>query len=173
MRLGTELKEWSAQTEFAHAYSKHLSYLLEFQLQGHRYAPLSEKMLTNNDHSTKHENKFEQQNANLYSTYLELKYSLPNQLMTKLGVRNNIWRSSEKSRWDIDIHWLTDLYVNHECGMEFTFDRFIQFRHVLEGLPVGWSHNVAFSANNYFPPEITHQYYTGFFWKPTTKTQLI
>ncbi|MCD8165278.1 MAG: hypothetical protein LUE93_03615, partial [Bacteroides sp.] len=172
LRLGTELKEWSVQTELTHAYSEHFSYLLGLQLQGHHYGPLSEKTLTNNDHSTKHKNKFEKQNANLYSAYLELKYSLPDRLMTKLGIRNNIWRSAEKNRWNIDIHWLTDLYVNQQCGMEFTFDRFLQFRHVLEGLPVGWSHNVAFSADSYFPPEITHQYYAGFFWKPATKTQI-
>lgn len=162
LRLGTELGEWSGKVQLSHSLSEKLSYLAGIQLQSLTFIPLAEKKLGDEPKN----NKYDKQNGDLYSGYLELKYALPELITNKLGIRGSGWSINNEMKWNIELHLLTDIYLSKMWGIEITYDRFIQYQHVLEGLPTGWSNNVIIPADSQFPEEKTNQFYTGFFWRP-------
>lgn len=110
-------------------------------------------------------NKFGKQTGHLSASYAEVNYALSGVIAASLGFRNSIWTIHGKNNWDFDIHALANIYLTGQWGVELTYDRLVQYFHVLEGLPVGWSHNVVMPADERFPNEITDQFFSGIYWK--------
>lgn len=165
LRLGSGIDEFSAGINLLHRTTDRLNIKVGVQYQSKRYEPLSEKSMVSDDVSTDYENKFGSQTGNLSSAFMEIKYILPQAISASLGYRNSIWSIADKNNWDFDLHFLADIYLTERWGIEMTYDRFVQYFHVLEGLPLGWSHNVVAPADERFPNEITNQVFTGVYWK--------
>ena len=82
----------------------------------------------------------------------------------KGGLRYNLFLDDiHQAHYDVDIHLLGSTFLTHQIGLEATFDRLTQFRHTLEGLPVGWALDLRIPASNAFPPEVSNQFYLGAF----------
>lgn len=105
----------------------------------------------------------------LLSFFGETAYT-PNRLLNmRIGYRHTFQRTENDTYSNFDVHFLSHLFLSENWGLELTFDRLNQYYHVLEGLPTGWSMNIMTPSNKDFPAELTHQYYSGFFWKKSMK----
>ncbi len=165
LRLGSGINEFSAAINFSYQTTDKMNIKAGLQYQSKEYEPLSEKTMIQDDSMVDYENKFGNQSGHLSSSYMEIKYTLPQAITASVGFRNSIWNINEVNSWDFDFHALTDIYISEQWGAELTYDRFVQYYHVLEGLPVGWSHNVVTPADDQLPQEITDQLFAGIYWK--------
>lgn len=71
----------------------------------------------------------------------------------------------QDSFFNADFHVLSDIYVLKDKGFEFSYDKALQFFHVLEGLPSGWNQDMMMACDTSFPEEAMKQFYFGFFGK--------
>lgn len=101
----------------------------------------------------------------LFSIFGEAVYNLNKLLNMRLGYRHTFQKTETNIYSNFDLHFLGHLFLSENWGLELTFDRLNQYYHVLEGLPTGWSMNIMIPSSQDFPAELTHQYYSGVFWK--------
>ena len=162
LRLGTEQTEWSGKATWMHQLSDDLSYTAGVQVQALSYVPLSEKIL----HQVERTNgQQEEQNGTLSSLFGEVNYMQTGRWNGKVGFRLGHWNANGYRTWNADFHALIDIFLPQGHGIELTCDRMVQYFHVLEGLPIGWSHSVVTASDRQFREETTHQGYAGWFWK--------
>lgn len=102
--------------------------------------------------------------STILAGFVSLSYSIPDRMETTLGLRESascvsgVWRSA------LDVRLKSDVYVARGFGFELTADKFTQFHHVLEGLPVGWALDIAIPSFDKYPEESTYQGYLGAFF---------
>ena len=97
---------------------------------------------------------------NLFSAYVEAGYIIPEKLELSLG-----FRGSKR----LDLRFLADYYFSDKTGVELAADQLTQYHHVVEGLPTGWTLDIAVPADRQFPEEITRQLYAGVFYRSSSE----
>ena len=99
------------------------------------------------------------------SVFASADYTIPGVVESSLGIRPTLALSKGKVRANFDFHAKADVFFNKNLGVEALVDRMVQYHHVLEGLPVGWSVDIRIPSYTDFPEEITNQGYLGLFYK--------
>lgn len=95
-----------------------------------------------------------------------LRYNLYQNRKMKLNSDTKAESNEDRKLFhDLEFRLRTSAFLTQNSGVEFTYDRLTQFRHVLEGLPIGWSMDPIIPASDQFRPEKSDQLYLGGFWK--------
>ncbi|MDR3219720.1 MAG: TonB-dependent receptor plug domain-containing protein [Dysgonamonadaceae bacterium] len=79
------------------------------------------------------------------------------------GIRESYYRIHDYHSFDNNIHLALSIELSKKNGLELSYDRFSQFYHVLEGLPVGWNLDLMIPSDKQFQPEKAQQFYVGGF----------
>lgn len=92
--------------------------------------------------------------------------------LLRVGGRLNLfysWRDKdyyrEKLRFDPEASLLIRYRMRDGLGLETTIDRVVQYYHLLEGIPLGWSLDMTVPSSGVLPPERALQGYSGLFWE--------
>ena len=99
------------------------------------------------------------------SAFASAEYTVPGVIESSLGIRPTLALCKRNIRANFDFHAKADVFFNRNLGAEAVVDRMVQYHHVLEGLPVGWSVDIRIPSYADFPEEITNQGYLGLFYK--------
>jgi hypothetical protein len=79
-----------------------------------------------------------------------------------LGLRGNLYHIQNFNKFMPDIHFAVDRKLPNNWLFTASADQTTQYKHVLEGLPVGWALDMLVPATSKGRPEIARQLYAGF-----------
>lgn len=163
LRVQSTLSEKVLQTTLVHE-QKLWSLQAGILYKGRQFQPVSQKMLIGKDTATNLNNPLL---SNSFVLFSEAKFKY-NQLLTTLGVRENLYNTNELKSLLTDIRLTTVYEISANSGIEFSYDLLSQTHHAVEGLPMGWSLDLLVPADSFFLPEKSQQFYAGGYW--TNKT---
>lgn len=98
--------------------------------------------------------------SHLASAFACLEYNT-SVLRLEGGVRQSWHITGENRETGTDIRIKGDWTLMPQFGLEVSVDRLTQYRHVLEGLPLGWDVDMQVPSTSEFPREHTVQGYVG------------
>ena len=167
--VSSELDEWALNAKLNYSISDKLLINGGATFQKQVFKPGNEKYVVS--HSDVHHTEI--QPNNLLSFFGETAYNPNKYINLRLGYRHTFQKTKSDNFSNFDVHFLSHIFLTDSWGVELTFDRLNQYYHILEGLPTGWSMNIMTPGSKEFPAELTHQYYSGVFWKKDlNKTKL-
>ena len=167
--VSSELDEWAMNAKLNYSVNDKLLINGGATFQKQVFKPGNEKYVVSQSDIT----HIETLPNNLLSFFGETAYNPHKFINLRLGYRHTFQKTETDSHSNFDMHFLTHFFLADNWGIELTFDRLNQYYHILEGLPTGWSMNIMIPASKEFPAELTHQYYSGIFWKKDlNKTKL-
>lgn len=164
LKLGSQLNEATAQSQAEIQINNRFSSTVGIVGSVHNYFPSTAKSVTSTNVSTLQEQQFL---ISIFSGFAQLKYKLPNRLSISAGYRHYLQKYAHSYRNNFDLHFLADITLGKNWGIETTLDKLTQYSHVLEGLPTGWPLNITIPSYSRFPEETINQFYSGWFWKYT------
>lgn len=164
LAMGSSLRETAARIVLFHRLSDYINLTYGGAYQKQRF--LSASLEFNNGLSKKVDSKFNP--SVLMSAFIDADYCIPNKWDIKLGYRQSLQRFNGNLLSNFDAHCLSHFYFNARLGIEASLDRMNQYYHQLEGMPTGWSMSIVVPADDYYRPELMHQFYSGLFWNPVT-----
>lgn len=111
-------------------------------------------------------------NIVLSSIWFQTEYRIPNRLTLKASVRGNVYHgldslaseatfSNKGWRIDPELSAVAKLDITPHLAFETTYDRLLQYYHILEGLPVGWSLDLMVPTTKNVSPEMAEQVCAG------------
>lgn len=157
----SSLDEWSLNAKMNYQLNSKMQMNAGLTYQNQVFKPGNEKFVVGSSDIS----SVEQQPNGLLSLFGEAAYNATQFIDMRLGYRHTFQKTNNDTRSNFDVHFLSHLLLTDSWGVELTFDRQNQYYHILEGLPTGWSLNIMTPSSDKFPAELTHQYYSGLFWK--------
>lgn len=99
----------------------------------------------------------------LAGVWLQADYSIKDKLSVKAAVRGHYYDNlkADDKRFDPEASLLTKVNLNKWLTLEVSGDRLVQYYHILEGLPVGWSLDMIVPSGAEVPPETALQANAG------------
>jgi hypothetical protein len=158
--LNSELYETAIKSIFSTELKQHVSFSAGTELKQQRIRPSNKKYLKASEVTTISEKVY---NPVTLALFGELKYDWRKWTGT-LGLRETYYHTSHRDFLKTDVHLNLQYYFFNDMGAEFCYDRMNQFRHVVEGLPTGWSMDLIIPSMSSYPPEKADQFYLGGFW---------
>lgn len=79
----------------------------------------------------------------------------------KASARSSVFFSGDKRWFAPEIDLLAEYYLSDDWLINITADRLVQFKHTLEGIPLGWSMDMIVPTDASIPPETAWQGYAG------------
>ena len=163
LRLHTTLNEFVVQSEAIYRFRK---FILNtgLQVKTQNIKPAAERMYIGQNSNNPNRYAYEPVTN---STFLvafangEYKYEI---FSASLGLRETLYATETKNFLDGNIRVSFSVELTKQTGAEVSYDRFSQFHHVVEGLPVGWSIDLLIPADTLYRPERAQQLYGGGFW---------
>ena len=104
----------------------------------------------------------------LWNAWLQAEYQIPEKLSLKASARYNHYRNYDfhpsalayreyGEREDPEVNASAKWNVTPHLALEATYDRLVQYYHILEGLPVGWSLDMIVPTGEKVLPETSQQ----------------
>lgn len=159
--VSSELDEWALNAKLNYSVNDKLLINGGATLQKQVFKPGNEKYVVSHSDVSHTETL----PNTLLSVFGETAYNPNKRLNMRLGYRHTFQKTETDNYTNFDVHFLNHIFLTDNWGVELTFDRLNQYYHILEGLPTGWSMNIMTPGSKEFPAELTHQYYSGIFWK--------
>jgi hypothetical protein len=99
-------------------------------------------------------------NSNIMAFYGQIIWDNPIAKFT-FGGRGNFYNTSKYKNFSMDIHFMAERNLWKKVSLNISVDQVHQFRHVLEGLPIGWALDMTVPSTKQCKPEFSRQIYTG------------
>ncbi len=160
LRIGTTLDEVALHGLMHYQWTPRLAFKGGLEYRHQQFIPSTEKVLFKNQKQLNYTPKLA---VNAISLHAQMQYQISKRYSFLLGTRLTHQSGETSNHTNIDFHALSDIYITKQLGLELSYDKMVQYFHVFEGLPTGWSFNIMTPADASYPEEITHQLYTGLF----------
>lgn len=156
LRLNTSIFESNIKFILRHQ-SENYKIETGVEVKWQKFSPGNKKLINENKVNNIH-----------IKTYMPLTFSfysdltlIGNKWTSIIGYRGNKYVLNEYNNFTADIHYDFQYKMNRYSGIELSFDKLSQFRHVVEGLPIGWTMDLIVPSTKTLLPEKTHQLYAG------------
>ena len=158
----SKLSEISLKSSLLYKKSPLLNSKLGIHISQQDFRPISEKYYLDENDDEERSSEFDKINKqNYYSFFVNNKFNISDKLVLDLGLRATVFGESSSKLFSLDYRLASMYSFSPKLGLKFTVDRFSQFNHTIEGLPLGWATDLKVPADDEFPEEITDQYYLG------------
>jgi len=162
LKLRSSLTEYACQTSL-HYVINTISIDIGSKFSQQQFNPVSEKLIVSQSGTSNLDDAI--YHSSLISPYADFNINI-NNISLSLGLRGNRFGDGLSSSWDLNSHAAIGIEFYEHIGLEMSYDKLSQYRHVLEGLPVGWSLDLIVPAGKNLKPETSEQVYVGTYWMP-------
>ncbi len=100
----------------------------------------------------------------IYSVCSDFEMKKDQLFKINLGLRYNVFNTKQITYHDIEARLSSIYHFVKNIGVEFDYDRLVQYQHSLEGLPLGWSVDLLVPSGAILKPERANQFYLGSFY---------
>jgi hypothetical protein len=159
LEMNTSLKEHDIKTVLHYRLNK-FDIETGIEVKWQKYCPSNKILYTESNTNTIYEKEYKPFSAMIFG---DLNFN-GNKYISTLGTRGTFYQIGDFKTFATDIHFNFQYFFKKTFGLEFSFDKLSQFRHIVEGLPTGWALDLIIPSNSRFQPENARQLYLGNFW---------